>query len=188
MARALLLLCCLTSLVSVAAPKKAPPPPPPPPPTAPMTQVQEHLAEKVRGTLTTATKVTAWRVAGSGGLRPDPARAIGADFNREGAGVDLAADQLAALRGVLYDDKSYRFEADVAQCAFRPNVSFRFEAGLDVVEVVLSFGCNYALFYVGKPGGRWLPSGTFDVRPARAALLALAKATLRDDAVTQKLK
>jgi hypothetical protein len=44
------------------------------------------------------------------------------------------------------------------------------------------------LFYLGKPGGRWLPAGTVDVKPARAALLELARAALPNDAAVQKLK
>lgn len=153
-----------------------------------MPKLQEHFAEKVLATLTGATRVRPARVSSSGGLRPDPATAIGSDFTRVLAGADLGAEQLKALRGVLYDEKSYRFEADVARCNFSPDASFRFEQGLDVVEVLISFSCSQALFYVGKPGGRWLPSGTFDVRPARAKLLALVKAALSEDPVTQKRK
>jgi hypothetical protein len=181
-------LLALVSLMASAAPKKRPPPPPPPPPTAPMPQVQEHLGERVLATLTGAARVELSRVAGTGGLRPDPARAIGADFTREGARVELTAEQLKALRAVLYDDKSYRFAADVAACGFAPNASFRFEQGLDVVEAVFSFRCSQVLFYVGKPGGRWLPAGTFDVRPARAAVLSLVKAALPADQPTQQLR
>jgi hypothetical protein len=48
--------------------------------------------------------------------------------------------------------------------------------------------CSQVLFMLGKPGGRWLPSGTFDVKPVRAKLLELAKATLDKDAPTQALK
>ena len=41
---------------------------------------------------------------------------------------------------------------------------------------------------LGKPGGRWLPSGSFDIKPARAKLLELAKAMMDKDAPTQNLK
>lgn len=187
----------LLASVAVAAPK-APPKSgpkapaakkePPPPPSAPMPKVSEHLSQKVLASLQSAAKVQAWRVASSGGLRPDPSKAIGSDFVREAAGKELDAAQLTALRGILYDDRSYRFAADVADCNFVPDVSFRVESGIDTVETLVSFACAQVLFYSGKPGGRWLPAGTFDVKPARRALLELAKATLQGDAPTQKLK
>lgn len=182
------LLWVLLAAVPCVAKPKPPPPPPPPRPTAPTAQVLANLSERVLSTLTTANKVQAWRVASSEGLRPDPAKAIGSDFTREAPGAVLEGEPLQTLRGVLYDDKSYRFQVEVAGCSFKPNVGFHFEQGLDVVEVVVSFSCNQALFYVGKPGGRWLPSGTFDVKPARAVLLTLAKAALPDDPVTQRLR
>lgn len=195
--KARVFLVVLLASVAVAAPKApARPKPsaraakkePPPPPSAPMPKVAENLSEKVRASLQSATRVQAWRVASSGGLRPDPAKAIGSDFVREAPGKELDAAQLAALRGILYDDKSYRFGADVAGCDFVPDVSFRVESGIDTVETLVSFSCSQVLFYGGKPGGRWLPAGTFDVRPARRALLELAKATMPGDAATQRLK
>ncbi|MCU0696099.1 MAG: hypothetical protein MUC96_06200, partial [Myxococcaceae bacterium] len=68
------------------------------------------------------------------------------------------------------------------------DVSLQSQAGVDTVEAVVSFKCSQVLFMLGKPGGRWLPSGTFDVKPVRAKLLELAKATLDKDAPTQALK
>ena len=67
-------------------------------------------------------------------------------------------------------------------------MSFQVKSGIDTVETLVSFGCNQVLFFIGKPGGRWLPGGTFDVKPARAKLLALAKQALPNDAATQALK
>jgi hypothetical protein len=189
--RRFLVLTAFLSALAVAAPKKkgkAPPPPPPPPPTSPMPKVEENVSEKVLAVLASATKVQTFRVLGSGGIRPDPTKAIGSEFVRDVAGKELSADQLTALRGVLYDEKSYRFEQDVARCNFTPDVSFQAQAGVDTVEGVVSFKCSQVLFMLGKPGGRWLPSGTFDMKPARPKLLDLAKATLDKDAATQALK
>lgn len=181
----------LSSTLALAAPKKkpkAPPPPPPPPPTSPMPKVQENLSEKVLEVWAGATKVQAWRVASTQGLRPDPAKAIGSDWVREVAGKELGATELATLRGVLYDEKTYRFDEDVSKCNFTPDVSFQAQAGVDTIEGVVSFKCSQVVFMLGKPGGRWLPSGSFDVKPARAKLLELAKAMMEKDAPTQNLK
>jgi hypothetical protein len=185
---AVLVALTVASLALAAPKKKKAPPPPPPPPTSPMPKVQENLSEKVLEVWTTATKVQAWRVASTGGVRPDPTKAIGSDWVREAAGKELGAPELATLRGLLYDDKSYRFEQDVSRCNFTPDVSFQAQAGVDTVEGVLSFKCNQVVFMLGKPGGRWLPSGSFDVRPVRGKLLELAKAMLDKDAPTQALK
>lgn len=183
-----LLLVVLASSVALAAPRKGPRKPPPPPPTAPMPKVQENVNDKVLTALESATKVQAWRVATSGGLRPDPAKAIGSDFVREVAGKDLDAAQLARLKGILYDDKSYRFAASVAGCDFIPDVSFQVTSGIDTVEALVSFKCSQVLFYIGKPGNRWLPGGTFDVKPARKPLLELAKLVMEGDKPSQALK
>jgi hypothetical protein len=181
----------LIAAVAAAAPKKkekAPPPPPPPPVTSPTAKVQENVSEKVLGVLAAATKVQAWRVASSGGLRPDPTKAIGSDWVREAAGKELGASELTTFHGVLYDEKSYRFEQDVSKCNFTPDVSFQAQSGVDTIEAVVSFKCSQVVFMLGKPGGRWLPSGSFDVKPARAKLLELAKAMMDKDGPTQALK
>lgn len=185
-----LLLLATFSLAGAPAKKKqkAPPPPPPPPPTSPMPKVQENLSEKVLEVWAGATKVQAWRVVSTGGLRPDPTKAIGSDWVRETAGKELKETDLATLRGVLYDEKTYRFQEDVSRCNFMPDVSFQAQAGVDTIEGVISFKCSQVAFMLGKPGGRWLPSGTFDVKPARTKLLELSKAMLDKDAATQALK
>ncbi len=167
---------------------KAPPPPPPPPPTQPMPKVQEQVGERVTSVLLQSTHVQSWRVSSTGGLQPDKARAIGTDFQREASGKELDATDLASLRGVLFDEKSYRFEQDVSKCNFTPNLSFQMQNGLDTIEALVSFKCAQVLYFIGKPGGRWLPGGMFDVKPARAKLLELAKATMPQDAPTQALK
>ncbi len=191
MRRVVLLLALVVASVSFAAPKKkpkAPPPPPPPPPTSPMPKVEENLSEKVLQVWANATKVQAWRVMSTGGVRPDPTKAIGSEWTREAAGKELSAVELATLRGLLYDEKMYRFDQDVSKCNFVPDVSFQALSGVDTVEGVISFKCSQVVFMLGKPGGRWLPSGSFDVKPARAKLLELAKAMLNTDAPTQNLK
>ncbi len=168
--------------------KPPPPPLPPPVPTAPMPRVQSEVGERVTGVLLQATRVQTWRVASTGGLQPDKARAIGTDFQREVAGKELGSTDLATLRGLLFDEKSYRFEQDVSKCDFTPNLSFQLQNGLDTVEALVSFKCAQVLYFIGKPGGRWLPGGTFDVKPARAKLLELAKVTMPQDPPTQALK
>ena len=141
-----------------------------------MPKVEENLSEKVLEVWAKATKVQAWRVMSTGGVRPDPTKAIGSEWTREAAGKEFSAVELATLRGVLYDEKMYRFDQDVAKCNFTPDVSFQALSGVDTVEGVVSFKCSQVVFMLGKPGGRWLPSGSFDVKPARAKLLELAKA------------
>lgn len=188
MLRSLSLLVVVAS-VALAGPKaKKPPPPPPPPITEPTEKTREALGDTVLGSLTGATRVQTFRVADSGGLRPDPSKAIASDFVRGAPGLELDAKNLTALRAILYDDKSYRFTQDVAKCRFVPHLSFQLQSGIGTLEALISFSCNQVLFVVGKPGGRWVPQGTFDVKPARAKLLELAKATLPQDSETLRLK
>lgn len=171
-----------------AGKKKKGPPPPPPLLTAPTAKVTEALGDSVLGSVTGATKVQVFRVSDSGGLRPDPAKAIASDFVRGEAGKELDAKQLETLRSLLYDDKSFRFEQDVSKCGFTPHLSFQMQTGIGTLEALVSFKCNQVLFVQGKPGGRWVPQGTFDLKPARKKLVELAKAALPTDADTQNLK
>jgi hypothetical protein len=179
------------ALSAFAAPKgKKKPPPPPPPPliTEPTSKVTEALGDTVLGSVAGATKVQVFRVSDSGGLRPDPAKAIASDFVRGDAGKELDAKNLETLRALLYDDKSYRFDQDVSKCRFLPHFSFQMQTGIGTMEALVSFSCNQVLFILGKPGGRWVPQGTFDLKPARKKLIELAKATFPTDAATQNLK
>lgn len=180
------------SVSAAAAPKKKKKPtPPPPPPTAPMPKVKENVSDAVQELLAASDRVQVWRVTDTGGLRPDPKRAIGSDFQREQAGKELTADEVKALKGLLYDDKSYRFGQDVSRCGFVPHLSFHVEgadANVSTLEALVSFKCNQLLFFIGKPGGRWLPSGTFDIKPVRKKLIDVAQAALPTDAETQNLK
>jgi hypothetical protein len=171
------------------AKKKAPAPPAPPPLlTAPTPKVQEALSDKALTVLDAAERAQAYEARDSGGLRPDPARAIASDFVRGEAGAELDPKQLARLKSLLYDERSYRLEQDVSRCRFVPQVSFQLQAGLDTLETLVSFSCNQVLFITGKPGGRWIPLGTFDVKPARKALLALAQATLPKSEALKRLR
>jgi hypothetical protein len=191
MKRLALLGTLLLAVAAAASPKTKTKPAPSPPPTAPMPKVKEHLSDAVLDLLASSTKVQVWRVTDTGGLRPDPSRAIGSDFQREQAGKELAADEVKALKGLLYDDTSYRFDRDVSRCDFVPHLSFRVEgaeASVSTLDVLVSFKCDQLLFFIGKPGGRWLPGGTFDVKPARNKLIALAQAALPQDPATQNLK
>ncbi len=188
------------SIASAAAPAKkkpvAPKPElvapvkvvPPPVPTEPMAKVREAVGERVLNVLLQASRVQTWRVSSTGGLQPDRTRAIGTDFQREVAGKELGPTDLATLRGVLFDDKSYRFDEDIAKCDFTPNISFQAQNGLDTIEALVSFKCAQVLYFIGKPGGRWLPGGVFDMKPSRAKLLELSKTTMPQDAPTLALK
>jgi hypothetical protein len=189
MRSSLLLLVLLPALV-VAAPKKKKkaPPPPPPPVTAPTPGVTENLSDSVLAILTGGEQVQVYRASDSGGLRPDPATAIGSDFVRGAGGAALGPAELEALRSVLYDEKSYRFAQDVSRCRFVPQVSFQARAGIDTVDALVSFSCNEVLFLLGKPGGRWVPKGRFDVKPARAKLLALVRQLFPQDREVQQLR
>ena len=171
-----------------AGKKKKGPPPPPPPITEPTAKVSENLSDTVLGSIAGATKVQVFKVSDSGGLRPDPAKAIASDFVRGEAGKELDAKQLETLRSVIYDEKSFRFEQDVSKCGFAPHLSFQMQSGIGMLEALVSFKCNQVLFVFGKPGGRWVPQGMFDLKPARKKLVELAKATLPTDAETQNLK
>ncbi len=179
----------LVAPVFAAAPKKKKAPPPPPPPiTEPTPKVTEELGDTVLASVTGATKVQVFRVSDSGGLRPDPAKAIASDFVRGAPGKELDAQTLQALKRLLYDDKSFRFEQDVSKCRFAPHLSFQMQTGIGTLETLVSFSCNQVLFILGKPGGRWVPQGTFDFKPSRKQFIDLAKATLPQDADTQNLK
>ena len=188
--RRLLVMCALLALPVFGAPqkKKKVPPPLPPPVTAPMPKVTDALGDTVLSSIMNATKMQVFRVSDSGGLRPDPAKAIASEFVRGDAGKELDVKQLELLRSLLYDEKSFRFEQDVSKCRFLPHLSFQMQSGIGTLEALVSFSCNQVLFVLGKPGGRWLPQGTFDLKPVRAKLLELAKATLPQDRDTQNLK
>lgn len=182
-------LCVLLALPALGAPKKKKGPPPPPAVlTAPTPRVADALGSSVVGALAGATRAQVFKVSDSGGLRPDPARAIAAEFVRGEPGKELDSKMLEALKSLLYDDKSFRFRQDVSKCRFTPHLTFQMQSGIGTLEALVSFSCNQVLFVQGKPGGRWLPQGTFDVRPARKKLLELARATLPHDAQTQNLK
>ena len=183
-----LLVLLATPAIAAAPKKKKAPPPPPAPITEPTIKVTEELGDTVLGSMAVATKVQVFRVSDSGGLRPDPAKAIASDFVRGAPGKELDAETLKSLKSLLYDDKSFRFDQDVSKCRFVPHLSFQMQSGIGTLETLVSFSCNQVLFILGKPGGRWVPQGTFDFKPSRKKLIELAKATLPQDADTQNLK
>jgi hypothetical protein len=182
----------LIPALAFASPRKGKPPkapaPPPPPVTAPMPKVSENVGDAVLARLQQAEAARSFRVDDSGGLRPDPARAIGSDFVRGVEGEALTGDALVTLKSVLFDEQSYRFTQDVGRCRFVPHASFQVQEGIETLEVLVSFSCNQVLFFSGKPGGRWLPRGTFDVKPARAKLLELVRVAFPKDGATQALR
>ena len=187
------LVCCLVFAVTAfGAPPKAKakkgPPPAPAPITEPTAKVSEALGDNVLGSMAGATKVQTFRVTDSGGTQPDPAKAILSYFVRGNAGKELDAATLVALKSLLYDEKSFRFDQDVSKCTFVPHLSFQMQSGIGTLEALVSFSCNQVLFALGKPGGRWVAQGTFDLKPARKKLIELAKATLPQDPATQNLK
>lgn len=150
--------------------------------------MQDNVSDKVLSLLGSNVKVQAFRVTDAGGLRPDPAHDIAGEFVRGAPGLELNPAQVAKLKALLFDEKSYRFAEDISRCRFVPHASFQLQSGIDTLDVVVGFTCTQLVFISGKPGGRWLPQGSFDVKPIRAALLELAKATLPNDTPTQKLK
>lgn len=171
-----------------APPKKKAKPPPPPPVTAPAPKVREALGEKTLTLLESAETAQSFGASECGGMRPEPSKAIASDFVRGEPGAVLNEQQLKALRSVLYDEQSFRFRQDVSRCRFVPNLSVQFRSGIDTLETLISFSCNQVLFVMGKPGNRWILQGTFDVKPARAKLLELAKATLPQSPTIRGLK
>lgn len=168
--------------------KRAAPPPPPPLVTAPAPKVRQALSEKTLALLESADTAQSFEASECGGLRPEASKAIASDFVRGEPGAMLNEQQLKVLRSVLYDEQSFRFQQDVSRCRFVPNLSVQLRAGIDTLETLISFSCNQVLFVMGKPGGRWILQGTFDVKPARAKLLELAKATLPQSPTLRALK
>jgi hypothetical protein len=186
--RAFILLLALTALLASAGPKgKAAKPPPAAPLTAPTAATLEALGDRTLSMVASGA-VVATDVKAMTGVRPEPAKAIGSEFERVLPPATLTEPQAQTLRAILYDDRSYRLGADVSRCAFSPHASFGFQNGLETLELVVSFSCNQLLVMAGKPGGRWLSGGTFDVKPSRAALLKLLRAVLPANSAVQGLK
>ncbi len=190
MRRALVLALCVSS-IALAGKKKPPPakPPPPPPPELkePAEKVSEAFGDKVTALLKGLESATAWRVSDPG-QRPDPTRAIGSDFQREVKGKDFSADELKQLRQLLYSEKSFRLSQSAANCNFSPDVAFDAQAGIDSLQILVSFKCSTLMFFTAKPGGRSVPGAAVDFKPARKQLLSLAKELLPQDGPTQALK
>lgn len=175
------------SLMGAAPKKKKAPPAPPPAPTAPSEQLAEAMGTKPVAVLESGTTFTAFRVKGAPGVRPAPALAVGQDFERVGTGTALNAEQLKKLRGILYDEKSFKLD-QVPKCEFSPDAAIIAQSGVDAVEVLMSFKCDALMFFATKPGGRSIPGAMLHFKPARKALLALVKETLPNETAIQALK
>lgn len=181
---------CLLAVTAFAGGKKKakPPPPPPAPLTAPSAKLSDAMGGKVAELMVAATKIEVARTSYTQGIRPDPAKAIGSDFQREGAWKELTPKDVEALRQIVYSDKSFNLKANVAGCSFEPSVVFQLTAGgLDTQHMLLSFKCNQVLFFTVKPGGRAVPGVALDVKPARKKLLELVKALLPQDSALQAI-
>ena len=194
MRRLLILVLCFSS-VAFAGKKKVPPAKTAPAaPAAPVPElkeptekVTEAFGDKVVTLLKGMESATAWRVSDPG-QRPDPSKAIGSDFQREAKGKDLSADHLKRLRQVLYDEKSFRLTTVESNCNFSPDIAFDGQAGIDSLQILVSFKCNTLMFFTGKPGGRSVPGAAVDFKPSHKQLLTLAKELLPQDSPTQLLK
>ncbi len=176
------------SLAAFAAPKKKKAPPPPPPPlTAPSPRLADAMGGKVAELIVAATKLEVARTSYTQGIRPDPARAIGSDFQREGAWKELKPAEADQLRQLVYADKSFNLKAKFG-CSFEPDVVFQLTAGgLDTQHMLLSFKCNQVMFFTVKPGGRAVPGFALDVKPSRKKWLELVKALLPQDSALQAI-
>ncbi len=193
MTRLLVIALCVCASTSFAGKKKQPKPAPAAPAAPapelkePTEKVTEAFGDKVVALLKGMETATAWRVSDPG-QRPDPSKAIGSDFQREAKGKELSADDLKRLRQVLYDEKSFRLTTVQGSCNFSPDVAFDGQAGIDSLQILVSFKCNTLMFFTAKPGGRSLPGAAVDFKPSHKQLLAIAKDLLPQDATTQSLK
>jgi hypothetical protein len=182
---------CLLAFAAAAAPKKAKKEPPPPPPvlTEPSAKLAEAMGGKVAEQLTQAARFEVARTSYTQGIRPKADTAIGSDFQRESEWKELSKAEVEALRAVIYDEKAFRLEASVSGCNFVPDLAFQMtNAGLDTLQMLVSFKCNQVLFFTLKSGGRTVPGVALDFKPARKKTLELVKAMLPRDSTVQLLK
>lgn len=182
----------LVAVPAFAAKKKAPPPPKPPPPllTEPSAPVVEAISEKTANLLSAATKVTLYKVSFVPGVRPDPAKVVGVDFERSLAGRELSEGELKRLKGLLYDDKSYKLDKPPPCSTFVPELVLLGQSGADTgtLEMLLSFKCGGLMFFTTKTAGRSIPGAQIDFKPSRKALLTMVKELMPQDAAVQALK
>jgi hypothetical protein len=186
------LLVLVTSAVALAAPKKKKkaPPPPPPIPTEPSAKLTDALSEKPTGMLAAATKVMLHRVTYQPGVRPNPQLAVGVDYEKVGAGRELTEGELKRFKGLLYDDKSFKFDKPPPCGNFSPELVFigTSDADTGMLEMLVSFKCGGIMFFTAKTAGRSLPGAQLDFRPSRKALLAMVKELMPQDREVQALK
>jgi hypothetical protein len=179
-------------LVALGAGKKKPPPPkaPPPVPTAPSAKLADALTEKTTAMLTSATKVTLYRLTSQPGVRPNPQLAVGVDWERSGPGRELTEGEMKRFKGLLYDEKSFKFDKPPPCGDFAPELALLGQSDADTgtLEMLVSFKCGGLMFFTAKTAGRSLPGAQLDFKPARKALLTMVKELMPQDAVVQALK
>jgi hypothetical protein len=181
----------LAASVALGAAKKKPAakPPPPPPPTEPSAKLVDAMGEKQTAMLTGATKVTLFKLRYQSGVRPNPQLEVGVDFERQGNGRELTPGELKQLRGILYDEKSFKFEPPPCS-EFVPEVAMLAQSETDTgtLELLYSFKCGALMFFTSKTAGRSIPGVQIDFKPSKKALLELVKGLMPQEPTVQALK
>ncbi|MBK7858194.1 MAG: hypothetical protein IPJ65_06135 [Archangiaceae bacterium] len=183
----------LVLLAALAAgKKKAPPAPKPPPPllTEPTAKMVDALGEKTAGMLSASTRVTLYRVSAQAGVRPNPALAVGGEYERQGAGRELTDGELKRFKALVYDDKSFKLGAPPPCSDFKPELALLGTSSADTgqLELLVSFKCGGVMFFTAKTAGRSLPGAQLDLKPSRKVWLTMVKELLPQDAAVQALK
>jgi hypothetical protein len=192
MKRLVLLLLLVPALALAGATKKKPPaakPPPPPAPTEPSAKLAEAMGEKPLAMLTQATKVTVYKLRFQEGVRPNPQLAIGVDYERQGNGRELNTSELKQLRGIVYDEKTFKYAPPPCN-QFVPEVGMQAQSEADTgtLELLFSFKCGALMFFTAKTAGRSIPGVQLDFRPGKKPLLELVKGLMPQEPAVQALK
>ena len=143
-------------------------------------QVREFLGTDIVRILETADRVEAIRVDGSLESRDSVEEKIG-DYPITSVGPALSAEQIATLRGLIFDEANWQFDLAKA-CEFMPGVDYRFMVEDEQVDVLLCFSCDEWGFL---HNGRMCIE---DNDRARPALLRLARESFPDDAALRDLR
>jgi hypothetical protein len=188
----MLMVMLAASVAMGAAKKKAaakPPPPPPPAPTEPSAKLVDAMGEKAAAMLTGANKVTMYKVLFQNGVRPNPQLEVGVDFERQGNGRELTPGELKQLRGIIYDEKTFKYEAPPCS-RFIPEVAMLAQSDSDTgtLELLYSFKCGALMFFTMKTAGRSIPGVQIDFRPGKKPLLELVKGLMPQEAAIKALK
>ncbi len=192
--RRMLMCLMMVSSVGFAAkkqltPAKKAPPPPPPPITEISAQLKDAMGEKAAAMLTGATKITMFKVLSQPGVRPNPALAVGVDYEKQGNGRELNASEMKQLRNIVYDEKSFKYAAPPCN-TFVPELAMLANNDDDTgtLEMLYSFKCGALMFFTAKTAGRSLPGAQIDFRPAKKPLLELMKGFMPQEPTVQALK